>query len=125
MKIAAIIVRTLLGLLFVFASVTYFLQLIAPPELTGAAKSFMEGLNAVVYLLPLVKGIELFCGILFLVGRYVALASILIAPIIVNIFFYHLYVDTSGLPVAIFAVAANLFLAYTNWDKYRPLFLPK
>jgi len=31
MRIATIIVRTLMGLLFLFASVTYFFKLITPP----------------------------------------------------------------------------------------------
>lgn len=35
MKIAIIIVRTLIGLLFLFASVTYFLNLVPQPELEG------------------------------------------------------------------------------------------
>ena len=43
MKIAVVIVRTLMGLLFLFASITYFFELITPPPLTGAMKVFNEG----------------------------------------------------------------------------------
>jgi len=35
MKKAVIVVRSLLGLLFLFASVTYFLKVVPQPELQG------------------------------------------------------------------------------------------
>lgn len=121
MKIAVIIVRVLMGLLFLFASIVVLFKLVPQPELTGNVKIFMDGVNASVYLMPLIKITELLCGIAFVVGRFVPLATVVIAPVIVNIFFFHAFVDTSGLPVAIFLVLANIFLAYANWDKFKPL----
>jgi putative oxidoreductase len=121
MKIATIIVRVLMGLLFLFASITVLFNLFPQPELTGKVKVFMDGVNASRYLLPLIKITELLCGIAFVTGYFVPLATVVIAPIIVNIFLFHVFVDTSGLPVAVFLVLANLFLAYANWDKFKPL----
>lgn len=125
MKIAVIIVRVLMGLLFLFASISVLFNLIQPPELTGKTKTFMDGVNASVYLMPLIKITELLCGIAFVSGFFVPLATVVIAPITLNILLYHIFVDTSGLPVAIFLVLANLFLAYANWDKFRPLLAAK
>ncbi|MEO8071710.1 MAG: DoxX family protein [Acidobacteriota bacterium] len=121
MKIAYIIVRVLMGLLFLFASITVLFNLIPQPELTGNTKTFMDGMKATGYLLPLVKITELICGIAFVSGYFVPLATVVIAPIIINIFFFHALVDTSGLPVGIFLVLANSFLAYYHWEKYKPL----
>ncbi|HEX8738288.1 MAG TPA: DoxX family membrane protein [Pyrinomonadaceae bacterium] len=121
MKIAIIIVRVLMGLLFLFASIVVLFNLVPQPELTGKVKIFMDGVNASGYLLPLIKITELVCGIAFVAGRFVPLATVVIAPVIVNIFFFHAFVDTSGLPVAVFLVLANIFLAYANWDKFKPL----
>lgn len=122
MKIALIIVRSLMGLLFVFASVTFLFKLITPPEPTGVMKIFNDGLMASIYLMPTVKIIELICGIAFLSGRFVALATVLIAPIIVNIFFIHVFIAPEGLPIAIFLVLANLFVAYNHRESYKALF---
>jgi putative oxidoreductase len=122
MKIAIIIVRTLMGLLLLFASITFLFKLAPQPELTGNTKVFMDGMNASGYLLPLVKITEMLCGLAFLTGYFVPLASILIAPITVNIFLFHVFVDLAGLPVAIFLVLANAFLAYVHWEKFKPLF---
>ena len=125
MKIAVIIVRTLMGLLFLFASITYLFRLFPQPELTGSMKLFSAGLEASGYLLYLVKVVELLSGIAFVSGRFVTFATVLIAPIIVNIFCVHALLDPRGLPVAIFLVLGNLFLAYNNWKNYQTLFVAK
>lgn len=122
MRIAMILVRSLMGLLFVFASVTYFFKLITPPPLTGAMKVFNDGIEASRYLMPTVKAIELICGLAFLSGRFVPLASVLIAPIIVNILLTHVFLGPEGIPLAVFLVLGNGFLGYYYWDRYRPLF---
>jgi len=125
MKIAMLIVRTLMGLLFVFGSVVYFFNLFTPPPMEGAIKSFNEGLVASGYFFTLLKATELVCGILLLTGRFVPLALVIIAPVIINIFMVHLFLDRSGLPVAIFLVAAEIFLAYFYRDAFTPLLTPK
>ena len=121
MKIALIIVRSLMGLLFLFSSITFLVKLITPPEPAGAMKIFSDGLEASVYLLPTVKIIELICGIAFLSGRFVPLAAVLITPIIVNIFFIHAFLAPEGLPIAIFLVLAISFIAYNYRESYKPL----
>lgn len=121
MKVAYIIVRVLMGLLFIFASVTYLLNLFPQPELEGNMKIFNDGLAASGYFMTLLKITELVCGIALVAGYFVPLVTVILAPVIINIFFVHLYLDRTGLPVAIFLILANLFLAYYNWDKYQPL----
>lgn len=125
MKIAVIIVRVLMGLLFLFASISYLFNLIPTPELTGPVKTFNEGLAAAPYFMLVLKITELLCGLAFLVGRFVPLAAVVIAPIIVQIFLFHTFMDQTGLPVAIFLVAANLFLAYAYRRSYETLFIAR
>lgn len=124
MKVVTVILRTLMGLLFLFASIAFFFKLITPPPLTGPMKLFTDGMAASIYLLPTVKVIELLCGAAFLTGRFVPLATVLIAPIIVNITLLHAFLDPKGLPVALFLVLANSFVAYANRDSYKPLLRP-
>lgn len=122
MKIAMIIVRSLMGLLFLFASITYFFKLITPPEPTGAMKVFSDGLKASVYLMPMVKVFELTCGLAFVTGRFVPLATVLIAPVIVNILLVNAFLGPDALPFGIFLVLANAFVAYYYKESYKPLF---
>ncbi|MGB7070243.1 MAG: DoxX family membrane protein [Pyrinomonadaceae bacterium] len=125
MKIAMIIVRTLMGLLFLFASISVLFNLFPKPEMTGAVKTFNDGLEATGYFMTLLKITELLCGIAFVIGRFVPLATVVIAPIIVNIFFFHAFLDRTGLPVAIFLVLANAFVAYYYRDSYKGLLAAK
>jgi uncharacterized membrane protein YphA (DoxX/SURF4 family) len=111
-----------MGLLFLFASITYFFKLITPPPPTGAMKVFSDGLEVSRYLLPTAKAVELVCGLAFVSGRFVPLASVLIAPIIVNIVLIHAFLAPEGLPLAIFLVLANSLVAYYHRDRFKPLF---
>ena len=125
MRIAAIVVRILLGLLFLFASVVVLFNLVPQPELTGRVKVFNDGIAASGYLITLLKVTELVCSIALLTGRYVPLALVVLAPIIVNILFFHSFVAPEGLPIAIFAFIAAIFLAYVYRKSYTPLFVAK
>jgi uncharacterized membrane protein YphA (DoxX/SURF4 family) len=122
MKIATIIVRVLIGLLLLFASIVFFFKLAPEPETTGNFKAFNVGLVASTYLLPLAKSIELLCGIAFVTGRYVTLANILILPITVNILFINYFLAPEGLPIAGLLFLGNLFLIYRYWDNYKSVF---
>lgn len=124
MKIAIIIVRVLLGLLFVFASVTYFIST-QRPETFGNTKIMMDGFEASGYILPVAKIVELLAALAFLSGRFVTLGLVLLAPIFVNIFLINALHMRDGLPVVIPILLALLFLAYTEREKFQPLFTAK
>lgn len=122
MKIATIIIRTLIGLLLLFASISYFLNLFDEPVLTGNMKTFNDGLEASGYLVPLVKIVELICGLSFITGKFTRLTYILLMPVSVNILFTHLFLAPEGIPLAAFLLLGNIFLLYTKWNNYKELF---
>ena len=124
MKIATIIVRVLIGLLLLFASVSFFLKLAPEPVVTGNFKAFQIGLVASSYLIPLAKAVELLCGLSYVTGKYVTLANILILPITVNILFINYFMTPEGLPIAIPLFLGNLFLIYRYWKNYKSVFTP-
>ena len=115
-----------MGLLFIFASVVVLFNLIEPPEIPpGPVKAFNDGIAATGYFMKVLKVTELICGIAFVTGRFVPLAAVVIAPVIINIFLFHAFLDHTGLPVAIFLVLADLFLAYAYRRSYAQLFEPR
>jgi putative oxidoreductase len=123
MKIAVIIVRVLMGLIFTASAIVVLFHIVKAPPLEGNVKLFNEGIAATGYFMQTLKGIELVCGLALIIGRYVALTTVVIFPITVNIFLYHAFLMPEGLPVAIFLLLGNLFLAYVNREKYKPLFI--
>ncbi len=123
MKIAVVIIRVLIGVLFLFTSIGFFLKLFPEPEVTGNFKAFQLGLIASNYLIPLAKSIELLCGLAFLTNRYITLANILILPVTVNILFINFFLSPEGIPLALFVFLGNLFLIYSHWKNYKGLFV--
>lgn len=66
MKILLLIVRLLMGLLLLFSSVVVLFKLVPMPELKGDVKVFMDGMNAAVYLMPLIRLPNWYVPLLFL-----------------------------------------------------------
>ena len=122
MKIISVIIRTLIGLLLLFASITYFFNLIPQPEVTGSFKTFQEGIEASVYLMPLAKTVELVCGLAYVSGKFMKLANILLVPVSLNILFINIFLAPEGTPIALFLFVGNLFMIYKDWDSYKGLF---
>ena len=122
MKTAIIIVRSLVGLLLLYASISYFFHLIPEPPLTGNMKIFNDGLKASGYLVTLVKIVELTCGLSFITGKFNRLTYILLMPVSVNIMLTHIFLAPEGIPLAAFLLLGNIFLLYSKWDNYKELF---
>ncbi|MEP2670716.1 MAG: DoxX family membrane protein [Cyclobacteriaceae bacterium] len=125
MKIAITISRILLGLIYLASSLAFFFNLMPAPEMEGAVGQFMIGVSASGYMLQVVKIFELVCAIALISGRFVPLAAVVIFPITLNVFLFHAFLVPAGLPVAIFLLAANLFVAYANRGKYQPLVMAR
>jgi putative oxidoreductase len=122
MKIAILIVRILFGTFMVFASVAYFFDLVEAEPPTGDLLTFMTGIMASKYLMPLAKTVELIAGLSLLSGKFMKVTLLALLPISINIFLIHTVTQVSEVPVAVFVLGANLFLIYAHWDWYKDLF---
>ena len=105
-----LVARILLGLIFVVFGINYFVPFIPAPEMTGPAGAFLGALAASGYLFPFMKVVDILCGILLLVGRWVPLSLTLLAPIIVNIVLFHLFLAPEGTVMALVILALEIFL---------------
>jgi putative oxidoreductase len=103
MKIFSLIARVLLGLIFLVFGLNGFLHFIPMPPPTGIAGQFMTALYVSRYLVVIFL-LQLIPAVLLLLNRYVPLALTLLAPVIVNIFFFHAFMAPSGLPTAIIVI---------------------
>src|SRR3954471_14103062 len=101
MKIATIIARSLLGLIFVVFGANMFLHFIPmPPPPEGPARDFMTTLFVSHYLY-IVGAVPVAGGLLLLTGRWAPLGLTLLGPVIVNILSFHVLMAPAGLPMAI------------------------
>jgi len=123
MKIATLIVRILIGVLLLFASISYFFQLFPEPPLAGNMKIFNNGIKASMYLMPMVKIVELLCGLSFIIGKFNRITFIILMPISINILFTHIFLAPEGIAIATFLFLGNVFPLFTKWDSYKGLFV--
>ena len=118
MKIATIIARVLLGLVFLVFGLNVFFNFIPMPQPPkNEAGAFMGALFSSGYLYA-IKCFEIGGGLLLLIGRKVPLGLTLLGPVIVNILFYDIFLDHTGLPMGIVLAALSLFLLWA----YRKAF---
>jgi hypothetical protein len=112
MRIAAIIARLLLGLMFTVFGLNGFLLFIPTgPMPTGPAGQFMAATVPTHYM-AFVFAVQLGCGVLLLVNRFVPLALTFLAPVLVNILLYHITMAPNGLPPGLLATVLWLVLAF-------------
>ena len=121
MKIAVLIARILLGLMFVVFGLNIYFHFIPMQPMPGDVGVLMG--------LMFQHGWFTFYGILYVVGgllllinRFVPIGLVLLGPIIVNILLFHITFNPSGIGPGLFAALLEIFLIYECRSHFRPLF---
>jgi uncharacterized membrane protein YphA (DoxX/SURF4 family) len=121
-KIAILISRILLGLVFfVFGlnNILHFMKMTPPP---GDAGTFL-GLLMAHNFMTFVGLLMVIAGLLLLVGRYVPLALVLLGPILVNILLFHiLFAGGAGIGPGLVCTILEVFLIWAYRLSFRGLF---
>ena len=123
MKIASLIARLLLGLIFLFFGLNGFLQFLHMPPPTGMALQFVGVLFA-SHFYVLIFGVQVLGSLLILVNRFVPLALVLLAPVIVNILCFHILMAPAGLPLAFVVTLLWAIVAIHNKQQLSGIFAP-
>lgn len=112
MRIATIVCRVLLGVIFLFSALNMFFNLVPMPQPAAPGAAFLSSLMETGYFMPFLKGVEIVCALMLIFNFFAPLALVIIAPVVVNIFLFHAFLDNGGLPLAIVLVALTSFLGY-------------
>ena len=135
MKYVQSVPRWLLGLIyFVFGlngffmafgmNSLVFIPMPPPDQQPPGAAAFGAAMFATGYFFQLLKVTEVTCSLLLLTNKWVPLALIVLAPITLNIAFFHLFLTpgVSQLILPLFMVALHVYLGRQNWNSFKPLF---
>lgn len=114
--------RILLGLAFLVFGFGYFFMKDMPMDVTTPAGKFFSALLATGYFMPFLKTVEGVAGFMLFFKRWTPLALLILAPIIIQIILYGIFLDSSGLVIGVVCALLAAFLAWYNWDKYAGLF---
>ena len=125
MKVATLIARILLGLIFVVFGLNKFLNFIPtgpmPPGLAGQ----FAGALYVSHYIWVIGLIEVGTGIMLLLNQYVPLALVLNGPVVVNIFLFHAFLFPAGLPLAVVVVILWLIIYKSVRRAFAGIFVQK
>jgi putative oxidoreductase len=123
MKIAVLIARILLGLMFLVFGLNIYFQFIPMQMPTGDVGTLMGLMFKhgwfTFYGLFYVVG-----GLLLLIGRFVPIGLVLLGPIMVNILLFHATFDPAGIGPGLVVTALEIFLIYAYREHFKALFTP-
>ena len=130
MKGLLILLRLVLGSIFFVYGLDGFLHFMPSKTVSDQAGTFISALINSGYLWTLLKAAETVGGFLLLTNLYVPLALVILAPIVVNIFCFHLFTNPAGwaigiYPVGVAIVVCELALAWFYRDYFQGIFVRK
>ena len=118
MKHLPTLARVLLGLIFAVLGTVGLLQLGPEPEMGEEAGAFMGALMDTGYLWPVIKVTEIVCGVLLILGLFVPLALLGLAPIVLNILLFHIFLAPEGVAIGVAAVILGLYVAHQHRESF-------
>jgi putative oxidoreductase len=124
MKIAVLIARILLGLLFLVFGLNGFLNFIHGPMPTGVAGQYLAVMGGTLYI-HFVFVVQIVGGLLLLSGQFVPLALVLLGPVIINILLFHVSMQPSGLPPGLFATVLWFIVFFGVRKAFAGIFAQK
>lgn len=124
MKIALLMVRILLGLVFFVLGLNAFLGFIPAALPPGPGGQFLSILFQSHYVY-FVGGFQVLGGALLLVNRYVPLALTVLGPVIVNILLYHLLLNHQGGVLALVVALLWGVLVFHHKQYFASLFVQR
>jgi uncharacterized membrane protein YphA (DoxX/SURF4 family) len=117
------IVRVLMGLAFVLFGLNGIKLFLPQPKdaMPEKAMAFAGALMNTGYMMPLVMWTMLLVGVLLLLNRFVPLALALIAPILVGIITFHIFLAPSSIVPGAVLLIMELYLAWAYRNAFRPM----
>src|SRR5215470_14957612 len=124
-RIVTAIVRILLGLMFLVFGLNGFLNFMpAPKDMPQEIMTVMGALMKAGYM-TVVSGAEVLIAALLLINRFVPLALALLAPIIVGILTFHIFVAPATIVPGIVVTVMESYLVWAYRGAFRPMLRAK
>lgn len=121
MKTITLISRILLGLMLIVFGLNKFLQFMPMPEMAEPAQAFMGALVATGYVMTIVAVVEIIAGILIILNKFSALALVVLFPIMLNAFLFHLFLDIAGIGGSLLVMVLIIYLLFVEKHKFTEM----
>lgn len=111
--------RFLLGAIFVVFVLNGFVTFIPVPELHPFMQMMVD--SGFIYV---VKALEVIGGLLLLTNFRVPVALLILGPVVINIFLYHVFFDPRNWPVSVLNLVLYVIVLAKYWPLFRLLLTP-
>ena len=116
------IIRFGLALVLLTNGLNYLFGILPTPELSIKASLMIGALERSGYFIQVTSIIQIVGAILYLINRYVGIANLIIAPTLLNLVLFSLFLEPSILIITAPAFGGLVYLFYTHKERYQPLF---
>ena len=117
-----LVVSILFGLMFINSGLNKFFHYMPMPhDVPEKMMKAMQAMMEIGWLFPLIAIAEITGGILFMTNKYRALGAIIILPVLTGILLTHIFIEPSGLPLALVLLAIEIWVIIENRNKYLPM----
>jgi uncharacterized membrane protein YphA (DoxX/SURF4 family) len=124
-RIATPIIRILLGLMFLVFGLNGFLNFMpAPKDMPQEILNVVGALTQAGYI-SVVSGAEVLVAVMLLTNRFVPLALVLLAPIVVGIITFHIAMAPASIGPGIVVLLMELYLVWAYRGAFHPMLLAK
>jgi putative oxidoreductase len=124
MKVASLIAKALMAFIYLLYGLNYFFHFFHAALPPGKAGDFEGGLMRSGYFFEYMKGMQIAAGLLLFGNRYVPFILMIMFPVSINIFLFHVFLLARGIVVATILISVNTFLLYAYRKYYIGLLTP-
>jgi putative oxidoreductase len=116
-----LVLCVLLGLMMINSGLNKIFEYMPPPEFPEEVGNLFNAFMASGWVMPLIAVAEIVGGVLLIPNKTRALGAIVLLPVVLGIFCFHLVQDPSTIAVAIVILAINVWVIVDNKHKYMPM----
>jgi hypothetical protein len=124
MKAASLIAKALMAFIYLLYGLNYFFHFFHAALPPGRAGDFEGGLIRSGYFFEYMEGMQIAAGLLLFTNRYVLFILVIMFPVSINIFLFHVFLLARGIVVATILIVANTFLLYAYRKYYTGILIP-
>ena len=126
MKIAGVVARILLGLMFTVFGLNGFLHFlhVGGEGMSPLAKQYMGAL-AQSHMIQAAFAVQLITGLMLLFGVFVPLALVLLGRVLAQILLFHATMAPKGIVNGLVAFVLWLVVFWSVRDSFAPIFRPR
>lgn len=114
--------RILFATMLLIFGFNTFLQFMPIPEFPEPAMNFVNASFEAGFVFPFFGIIQILAGLSLLLNKFVPLSILLLAPFVITIILFHIFLDLSTIAGIIPHTFFLVYFAYQNRSAYSPLF---